>query len=1216
MKKQMVFGALPFMLLFFAAQLSAGIMAVDGDAYWDQLFGGVNQAVYTVVPDGPDIYIGGKFHSTSYASPNCVAMWRSGIRYALGDGITGDFKGLGPEVRAIALHQNHVYVGGAFNQAGAVYADNVAQWDGTSWTQMGSGMDNRVYAMSALGDDIYAGGSFLYAGGLAASYIARWDGTQWSALPGELDGNVYCMAADGTDLYVGGRFSYAGDLEVNHIARWDGSNWHALGDGFNGTVYSIAVHEGKVYAGGSFEESGGQTVNKIAEWDGSAWVPLGDGLSNDVFAISILESDVVAGGQFLWVPGLDHQANHIARWDGTEWTSLGSGVNDVCYALAVYGYDVYAGGSFTLVGDGVKMKYFARWRAPFPDAAFEMITGAVTENQWSKGASWCDYDDDGDLDLFVAIGNSYVIADTRDALYRNDGDLTFTKILDHPVVLDQSTSQCGMWGDYDNDDDPDLFVVTDEHKNNVLFKNKGNQAFGKVIDRNDDYTSSGTWVDYDMDGLLDFYITTRTTNPLYDRNVLYRNLGDDYFTQVGSGPIVTDHNNAHGCAWGDIDNDGDPDLFVPDSQGVNVLYQNQGNGVFIRMENTDVSRDESSRSGAWGDYDNDGDLDLFVANYGGSTTGRDNSLYRNEGDWMFTRMEGIDIVSDGGCSVSGSWCDYDNDGDLDLFVFNDQHQDNFLYQNNGDGSFTRDVFSYFTRQSDRSRSGCWGDVDSDGDLDLFVANDEESKDLLLINRGNSNHRINIRLTGTLSNRSGIGAMVRVKADIRGVPVWQMREVGTTVNTSQNEQSAPFGLGDAIMIDSLVVHWPSGVEQIMKNVAADQFLMITEAVNNPPVAEPDSVTILEGATETIAVLENDLDPDGDDLRIFSLITEGTLGTAVVDAGDTSVIYSAPAGFTGIDMFNYILDDNHGGRDTAMVKVNIESAPNSSPLAADDSAAVSQNSTIEIFVLSNDSDPDGDVITIQSLDLSGTLGTAQISSGDTTVTYTAPADYSGQDVFSYTITDGHNATSSALVHIEIPAANQPPVAVNDTVVIEQDSTVIIYPLVNDSDPDGDPLYIEAVLDNNTAGTVLIHSGDTSLTYVPPVGFSGEDSLDYVISDDNGHQATATVFITITPVSGVSDHAIPVSFGLHQNFPNPFNPVTTISYALPEKSHVTLRIFSVMGSEICTLVSEDKSAGQYEAAWNAQDRFGQTVSSGIYFYQLKAGDYTQIRKMLLVR
>jgi len=386
-------------------------------------------------------------------------------------------------------------------------------------------------------------------------------------------------------------------------------------------------------------------------------------------------------------------------------------------------------------------------------------------------------------------------------------------------------------------------------------------------------------------------------------------------------------------------------------------------------------------------------------------------------------------------------------------------------------------------------------------------------------------------------------------------------------------------------------------------------------NLPPVVYPDSVQTVEDTEVGIHVLNNDHDPEGHAFFIQSVNTDESTGSVTINPGDTTVTYTPLSGYTGTDIFYYIVNDNHfDGIDSASVFVEVFSN-NQPPVAQNDSVRIEQNTSVTIPVLRNDTDPDSDPLIIQSVITAATQGTVQINAGDTTITYTSSSDFSGADQFSYTISDPEGSIDSAAVIIEV-YVNQPPVAHNDTLSIQQDSVVTIYPLMNDTDPEGDPLSIAQIGDIGASGTLIINSGDTSITFIPATGFSGEVGFYYVVTDGNGGQDVALVTITVMPISAVQDPDVPKSFALFQNYPNPFNPVTTISYELPERSRVILRIFSITGSEIRTLIDEEKSAGSYKAVWDARDRFGRAVGSGIYFYQLKAVSFTERRKMLLVR
>jgi hypothetical protein len=235
-----------------------------------------------------------------------------------------------------------------------------------------------------------------------------------------------------------------------------------------------------------------------------------------------------------------------------------------------------------------------------------------------------------------------------------------------------------------------------------------------------------------------------------------------------------------------------------------------------------------SFGGSWGDYDNDGDFDLFVTRtvFGSPATSY-NSLYRNNGDGTFTTVTGDTVVTDGAYSYGSCWGDHDNDGDLDLFVANSGI--NFLYENIG-GSFVRAEAGAITTDANDSHGAAWGDYDRDGDLDLFVTNSGGSGEdnTLYRNNGNANSWISIKCIGILSNRSAIGARVSVKATIDGSPVWQVREVSSqTGYCGQNTLDAHFGLGDAAVIDSLRVEWPSGMVDEAADIGINRFVDLTE-----------------------------------------------------------------------------------------------------------------------------------------------------------------------------------------------------------------------------------------------------------------------------------------------------------------------------------------------------------------------------------------------------
>ena len=253
---------------------------------------------------------------------------------------------------------------------------------------------------------------------------------------------------------------------------------------------------------------------------------------------------------------------------------------------------------------------------------------------------------------------------------------------------------------------------------------------------------------------------------------------------------------------------------------------------------------------SWADYDNDGDLDVLLTNTGGENE----RLFRNDGTNGFTRITQGAIVNAGGNSGGAAWGDYDNDGYIDLFVANDLGQKNCLYHNAGDGTFSPVTKGAVVNDGGRSKSSAWADYDNDGYLDLFVANGgydhppapPQESGFLYHNEGGTNNWMILKLVGTASNRSAIGAKVRVLATIGGKSFWQLREIsgGGGGWGSQNDLRAHFGLGDATTVDKVRIEWPSGNVQELINVAPKQILTITEHQEGATLAPSLAATKME------------------------------------------------------------------------------------------------------------------------------------------------------------------------------------------------------------------------------------------------------------------------------------------------------------------------------------------------------------------------------------
>lgn len=297
--------------------VSANLARWSGTA-WSSLGPGAPLVKTSTVLPGGDVVVGGSFLTAGGATAKSLARWNGSVWSSMGSGWNG-------AVRAFAVTSaGQLVAGGDFTVAGTAAASRLAIWNG-AWTSLGGGVSRpgfqaRVNAIAPLpGGHLVVGGDFSLAGGIAAHDVARWDGTAWSALGSGTNIRVQALAVLGNgDVVAGGTF------QAPYISRWNGAAWSSLGSGMNATVFALAVMpNGDLIAGGAFTSAGGApNTNYIARWDGVAWSPLGTGMSGTVRALAVMPNgDLIAGGDFLVAGGVP--ANYVARWNGTAWQAIG-----------------------------------------------------------------------------------------------------------------------------------------------------------------------------------------------------------------------------------------------------------------------------------------------------------------------------------------------------------------------------------------------------------------------------------------------------------------------------------------------------------------------------------------------------------------------------------------------------------------------------------------------------------------------------------------------------------------------------------------------------------------------------------------------------------------------------------------------------------------------------------------------------------------------------
>ena len=498
-----------------------------------------------------------------------------------------------------------------------------------------------------------------------------------------------------------------------------------------------------------------------------------------------------------------------------------------------------------------------------------------------SGAGFADIDNDGDIDLYIVNIPGPFTQDggnnkgNANALYLNNGDGTFTDITRAAGVGHQGYGMGCVFADYDGDADLDLYLTN--YGKNILYRNDGNATFTdvtKVAGVGCELWSTGAaFADVDGDTDLDLYVCNYVTYDLEQLeqmkeeslqsgkpvpsalnphvfepqdNVFYRNNGDGTFTDATDETgIAAAGGRSMQAVFSDFDNDNDLDLYVANDTTTNHIYRNDGGRVFTDVSAESWAADFRGSMGLTaGDYDADGDIDLFMSHW----VDEENALYRN----LFTEdggTEQIRFVDESYTSLLAEesikqigWgttlFDYDNDGDLDIFVTNGSTfqelkqpevlipQPDMLFRNDGD-----ETFSNVSQEAGIAalpirvgRGAAFGDYDNDGDVDIFIVNNHAPPTLLRNEGGNRNNWVYVKLVGTGANRNAIGAKIRVQTANQT----QVREIYAGESyMSSNSFVAEFGVGNATQIETLQVTWQNGKTQKLHNIPTNQQIRITQ-----------------------------------------------------------------------------------------------------------------------------------------------------------------------------------------------------------------------------------------------------------------------------------------------------------------------------------------------------------------------------------------------------